>query len=147
MRDDKEGKRMILVDALTDALGRSDGQSIEEVKANLRDEGIDVDVAVKRLVASVQKVSMAAKRIQLDVARDKRREMESKRLNLKGKFVGWSRDEVLARIKEITRLSGPDVSIAYRDLEARSTEDLKSLLEDLEMARYRSECEKGNNDT
>lgn len=147
MRDDQKDKQMMLLDALTDALGRSDGQSIEEVRADLRDEGIDVDVAVKRLVASVQKISMAANRKQLNVARDKRREMESKRPGLIEEFAEWSRDEVLARIQEITRLSGLDVSVAYRDLEDRSTEDLKSLLEDLEMARHRSECEKGNNDT
>lgn len=50
-----------LLENLTDALGNSNGQSIEEVKAELKDEGIDVDAAVTRLKDARLNISMMAK--------------------------------------------------------------------------------------
>ena len=38
-----------LIDTLSDALGRSDGQTVEEIKAELEEEGIDVEASIKRL--------------------------------------------------------------------------------------------------
>lgn len=48
------------VDALTDALGSSEGQSLNEVKEDLQDEGIDVEASVKSLMESVKMISMTA---------------------------------------------------------------------------------------
>ena len=53
-------KKFILLDALTDALGRSEGQSLNEVKEDLQDEGIDVEASVKSLMESVKMISMTA---------------------------------------------------------------------------------------
>jgi len=139
MSIDKE-KYMKTMDALTDALGRSEGQTVEDIKDELRDGGIDVDSALARLKKAQLSISMAAKRLALDAARDKRLELVQKGHKFIGEFSDWSRDQIMARIKE---LSGPKVGLAYRDLDAMGTEEIISILEDLEMAHYRRNLEEG----
>lgn len=140
MSIDKE-KYMKTLDALTDALGRSEGQTVEDIKDELRGGGIDVDSALARLKKAQLSISMAAKRLALDAARDKRLELVQKGHEFIGKFSDWSRDQIMARIKE---LSGPKVGLAYRDLDAIGTEEIISILEDLEMAHYRRNLEEGS---
>lgn len=136
----------IFIDALADALGRSNEQSIDEVKEDLQNDGIDVEKTVKKLINMVQKISMTAKREQLDVAREKREKMESKKSFFANKFAEWNKEKVIAKIKEIASSLGTDVSIAYRDLDSKNTEDLKSLLEDMEMTKDQCEQEKDINE-
>lgn len=128
-------KYLKTLDTLTDALGRSEGQSIDEVKVELRDEGIDVDAALTRLKNVQQHISMVAKRSVLDTAREKRLKLVKKGHEFIGRFSDWTRDQIIERIKE---LSGPEAGLAYRDLEAMGTEEMASILEDLEMARRSS---------
>lgn len=128
-------KYLKTLDTLTDALGRSEGQSVDEVKVELRDEGIDVDAALIRLKNVQQHISMVAKRSVLDTAREKRLKLVKKGHEFIGRFSDWTRDQIIERIKE---LSGPEAGLAYRDLEAMGTEEMASILEDLEMARRSS---------
>lgn len=136
----------IFIDALTDALGRSYEQSIDEVKKDLQNDGIEVEKTVKKLINMVQEISMTAKREQLNVAREKRDKMELKKSFFANKFAEWNKEKVIAKIKEIASSLGTDVSIAYRDLDSRNTEDLKSLLEDMEMTKDQCEQEKDINE-
>lgn len=129
------------MDALTDALGRSEGQTVEDIKDELLDSGIDVDSALERLKKAQLSISMAAKRLALDAASDKRLELVQKGREFIGKFSDWSKDQIMARIKE---LSGPEGGLAYRDLDAMGTEEIISILEDLEMAHYRRNLEEGS---
>ena len=140
MSIDKE-KHMKTLDALTDALGRSEGQTVEDIKDELRDDGIDVDSALIRLKKAQLSISMAAKRSALDAARDKRLTLVQKGHKFIGKFSDWSRDQIMAKIKE---LSGPRVGLAYRELDSMGTEEIISILEDLEMAHYRRNLEEGS---
>ena len=128
-------KSLKTLDTLTDALGKSEGQSVDEVKAELRAEGIDVDAALTRLKNVQQHISMVAKRSVLDTAREKRLKLVKKGHEFIGRFSDWTRDQIIERIKE---LSGPEAGLAYRDLEAMGTEEMASILEDLEMARRSS---------
>ncbi len=146
MKEDEKEDCKIFIDALTDALGRSDEQSIEEVKNDLQDEGIDVDGTMKKLITMVNNTSMAAKRKQLDIAKERRHIMESKKLNIINKFDNWTRDQILSRIKDISSLLDVEVSVAYRDLDSINTDNLKSLLEDMEIAKQKYECEKDSNE-
>lgn len=146
MKEDKKVNGKIFIDALTDALGRSDEQSIEEVKNDLRDEGIEVEETMEKLITMVKNISMAAKRKQLDIAKEKRQITESKKLDFVSKFNEWTKDEILSRIKEISSLMGTNVSVAYRDLDSTNIDDLKSLLEDMEIAKQQYECEKDSNE-
>ena len=146
MKEDKKEDSKIFMDALTDALGRSDEQSIEEVKNDLREEGIEVEKTMKKLITMVKNTSMTAKRKQLDIARDSRHKTESKKLDFVSKFNDWTRDEILSRIKEISSLLGDNVSVAYRELDSKNTDDLKILLEDLEITKQQYGCEKDSNE-
>ena len=133
-------KYLNTLDTLTDALGRSDEQSTEEVLADIRDEGIDVDAVLARLKKARLSISMEAKRSALDSAKEKRLNLVEKGHEFIGRFSDWTREQILARIK---KLSGPEAGLAYRDLEAMGTEEMASILEDLEMA-YRSAMEEGD---
>jgi hypothetical protein len=124
-------KYLETLDTLTDAFGRSDEQSIEEVLADIRDEGIDVDAALARLKKAQLNIAMEAKRSVLDSAREKRLKLGEKVPEFIGKFSDWTSEQILARIKE---LGGLEAGLAYRDLETMGTEEMTSILEDLEMA-------------
>ncbi len=50
-----------LIVSLCDALGDSEGQTIEEVKAEIREEGVDVEVAMEEAKAWVKKCSEASR--------------------------------------------------------------------------------------
>ena len=142
MKEDKKEKLEIFIDTLTDTLGRSDGQSIEEVKNDLREERIDVDATINKLSNMVLNASKVARRKQLDLAKEKRQEMESKKINIISKFDKWTKEEIISKIKETAALLGSSVSVSYRDLDSQNTEDLKSLLEDIEIARQHYENKK-----
>ncbi|MFH0812010.1 MAG: hypothetical protein V2A69_04120 [Pseudomonadota bacterium] len=146
MKEDERKKKFILLDALTDALGRSEGQSLEEVKEDLQNEGIDVDASVRSLMESVKVISMTARRSQMDLAREKRIAAESKQQSFIGKYARWTRDQILARIVDITAEPGLKALVSHRDLESKSTEDLISLLEDMELAKENGEGGNGNNE-
>lgn len=133
-------KNIKILDSLTDALGMSDGQSSEEIKADIGDEGIDVDAALARLKSAQMSISMAAKRSVLDAARETRLKLVKKGHEFIGRFSDWTKDQILERIKE---LGGPAVGLAYRDLEAMGKEEMASVLEDLEMA-HRSAMEESD---
>lgn len=133
-------KYLETLDTLTDALGRSDEQSTEEVLADIRDEGIDVEAALTRLKKVRLSIAMEAKRSVLDLAREKRLKLVERGHEFIGKFSDWTREQILARIKE---LSGQEAGLAYRDLEAMGTEEMASILEDLEMA-HRSAMGEGH---
>lgn len=49
------------MDTLTDALGMSEGESVEEINEELRDDGIDVDGILIRLKRAQKNISMTAK--------------------------------------------------------------------------------------
>lgn len=146
MGTNEKEKHMMILDALTDTLGRSEDQSVEEIKAELREEGVDVDSSLDRLKKIQQNISMEAKRSALDTAMEKRLEFEKKRPDIIGKFIGWTREQLLDRFNELIELSDFDFGIAHRDLESKETEDIKSILEDLELAYYRQKLEKDIDD-
>lgn len=129
--DINKAKYLKILDTLTDALGRSSDQSTEEVMADIRDEGINVDDALARLKKARLSISMEAKRSTLDSAREKRLKLVEKGHDFIGMFRDWTREQIIARIKE---LSGPEAGLAYRDLETIGIEEMISILEDLEMA-------------
>lgn len=128
-------KDIQLIDALTDALGRSEGQSIDEIKKDLELEGVDFNSSMERLMEGVHMASIAAKRSALDQAQAERTKMESKRSDIPGKFASWTKDELIKKIKEMISPQGIPATASYRDLESKSTEDLASLLEDLVSAK------------
>jgi len=123
------------LDALTDALGRSDGQSPEEIAEELASEGIDLNASIKRLMEAVHKSSKASKRQSLDQAREERLKRDASGSTYFSKFADWTREQLLERLGKILSDRPVAISASFRDLESRSNKDLASLLEDLEQAK------------
>jgi len=135
MGTDDRNKIISFLDSLTDAIGNSEGQTIEEVIRELKEEGFDHDASMKRLYAVVQQASQEAKRKQLTTAREKRLAMEAKRSTYASKFAGWAKDKLIERINELMSTAGPSIAVSYRDLSSKSEADLIAILEDLQVAK------------
>jgi hypothetical protein len=139
--EDKE-KTMAFFDALTDALGDSEGVSKEEIVSDLKEEGIDVDASAKRILAMVEHASQKAKRQQLDFAREERLALESKKPTRLGEFLDWTKEQIIEKIHELLPTRDPLASVSYRDLKSKSQEDLAALLEDLITAKKMADQER-----
>ena len=138
-----KGKYMGILDALTDALGISEGQTPDEIKEELRSNGVDVDTKIGRLLKAQQSIAMADRRAALDRAREQRLEVEKTSEGVTGRFRDWSREQVFERFRELIQSGTPEAAVAYRDLEAMGTEDLKSILEDLELTIVHRKLKEG----
>jgi hypothetical protein len=134
----KKRKQLEILDTLTDALGRSDDQSVQEIKDELIDDGIDVDAALSRLKMARTNISMAAKRSALDTAKKERLSLTERSHEVVGRFKDWTREQIMDRLHQF---SGPEAGFAYRDLETMGIEEMKALLEDLELAKASSQDE------
>jgi hypothetical protein len=141
----EKDKYMKTLETLTEFLGSSEEQSAEEIKKELREESEKVDVILESLKQTQKKISMAAKRSVLDIAREKRLELENLGNPFVGRFRDWSRKQIIDRIKELSEINGPMVTVAYRELEFMGDETIGSMLEDLELTHYRRSLEKGDN--
>ncbi len=141
-----EGIEKILsfLDALTDALGESEGVPKEDIIADLKDEGIDVDVALKRIQTMVEHASQKAKRQQLEIAREKRLALEAEKPARLTEFLDWTKEQTIEKISELIPSIGPLASVSYRELESKSQEDLAALLEDLITSKEMEEQENPN---
>ncbi len=139
MGTDEGSKIIYFLDTLTDAIGNSEGVSVEEVIKDLKEEGFDYDISLKRLYAVVQEASQEAKRNQLVKARERRLVMEAKRSTFLGRFVGWAREKLIERINELASSGEPSIAFSYRDLSSKSEADLAAILEDLEFAKEMEE--------
>jgi len=139
-----KAKIMGILDALTDALGISEDQTPDEIKEELRADGVDVEAEIGRLLKAQQSNAMAARRVVLDRAREQRAELEMKGEEVTGKFRDWSLEQILERFRELIKPGMPEAAIAYRDLETMGTEELKSILEDLELTIARRKLKEGD---
>lgn len=141
-----EGKEKILsfLDALTDALGETEGVRKEDIIADLKDEGTDVDVALKRIQTMVEHASQKAKRQQLEIAREKRLALEAEKPARLTEFLDWTKEQIIEKISELIPSIGPLASVSYRELESKSQEDLAALLEDLITTKEMEEQENPN---
>jgi hypothetical protein len=122
-----------------DAISNTEGESIEEVKKDLTEMGIDVPSAMKVLMGRVREISKAARRSELVLAGERRLAAEQARPSFFGRFTAWTREQVEARIRELAAPGVLDAAFSFRDLQERSEEDLKTLLEDLETAKWRKD--------
>jgi len=131
----EEKRYLEMLDALTESLGSSEDQSLEEVTEELIAEGIDVDASISRLMQTVGKCTKAARRQALDRAREERLRTEQRSSALAIEFANLSKARLLKMIREIMSAMPDALSLSFRDLESKSDEDLASILEDLELAK------------
>lgn len=121
------------IETLTDALGRSDNQSLEEVVIDLKENGIDVDASMKRMLSSLAQASQRVKIMKLDIARDERLKAKENDVRIMDSFTDWSKEMILDRINDIFVNNQGLVGVAYRELVNKDVDDLRSLLQDLEI--------------
>ncbi|MEE9914014.1 MAG: hypothetical protein K4571_20065 [Deltaproteobacteria bacterium] len=134
-KSDEIRKSLIFIKSMADAMSECDDLSAEEIKEELKADGLDLDASVNSLMDFVRTCTMDAKRASLDRAAEARKIMEVKGQNSFGKFLNYSREQLLASIKSLITSSEAATSLAYRELDGKSQEDLVSLLEDLEAAK------------
>ncbi|OPY84739.1 MAG: hypothetical protein A4E71_02509 [Smithella sp. PtaU1.Bin162] len=133
-KDNEMKKNLIFIQAMADAISECDDLSDKEIKDEFRADGLDLDASVNNLMAFVKNCTMDAKRKALDMAAETRKTLEAKDKNGFGKFLNYSKDQIIANIKSLIESSGATASLAYRNLDGKSQEDLASILEDLESA-------------
>jgi hypothetical protein len=141
--EDKE-KVISFLDALTDALGESEGVSKEDIITDMKEEGIDVDAAVQRIQAIVEHASRKAKRQQLEIARERRLALEAEKPARLAEFLGWTKEQIIEKINAFIASRGPLATVSYRELESKSQEDLAALLEDMITTKEMEEKENQN---
>ncbi|MFC1833646.1 hypothetical protein ACFL2Q_02785 [Thermodesulfobacteriota bacterium] len=132
---DKTNDLMDILDKLAEALGDSDGQSLEEIQKDIEEEGVDYKAVMGRLTESVEVRLNELRRRTLDQARDNRIRTESVLERIRMEFATLSLSEKLARLKDLADTGHLSPSIAYRDLSHENDEDLASIYEDAELAR------------
>ncbi len=122
------------MDTLFSGLGSSDGQSFEVVKRELVEEGIDLTSILKRLKNNVQQHSQSANIQRLNLARENRLNAMTECHSIASSISNWGRERITQEIEKLSNLLGSELSVSYRDLSKSTTEDLKTLLLDLELA-------------
>lgn len=140
MSIDKKLEYIKLLDKLSETIGESEGQSPNEIRDELQEEGFDIVSAEAGFLEFQQNLSMAAKRQALDDAEQERTLFESKMQSIKEKIKGWTKDQVLDRFKDLSN-NDPKLVVAYRDLEDKKDEDIKEILIDIERAQLMAKNE------
>jgi len=122
------------LDSLFSGLGNSEGQMLSEVKAELTEDGIDLEPILRNLKKKVQQCTQLANKKRLDIARENRLNATSECHSIANSISSWSREKILKEIEKVALLVGPELNISFRDLNESTTEDLKTLLLDLELS-------------
>jgi len=122
-----------LLDTLTTALGSSDNQALDEVISDLKEDGVDVDASMKRMMHSLDEMFRRAKVNRLDCAKEERLKAKINDDNIIGRFTDWSKEMLIDKINEIVAGNQGLIGFAYRELVKKEVEDLRALLQDLEI--------------
>lgn len=115
-----------LSNLLSDPEENQEGQTVEEIKKELAEEGIDVDQMVSDVTSMIAKMQVERR---LDAAREKRAVFDRLSKIKKGLCEKGNVKEELAKILQGFQ---PQLSAVYfRKLEEAKEEDLAAILEDL----------------
>lgn len=136
MSTDKKLEYIKMLDKLSETFGESDEQTPNEVREELREEGLDIDSAEARLMDFQRKMRMAALAQPLDEAKREREEQESKYQKIYERLKCWTDEQIIARIKDLAQ-QNPDLSVAYREYKngkADGMDELRELLTDIMIA-------------
>ena len=144
MSTNKCHENLIFLKDLFESLADSADMSTDDIKEELRTDGIDPDAALKRLMSAVEQASADSKKSVLDLAREERLRQQVSFKKTIDNFKNWSKEQLLAKIKKISLQGGGMPAASYRGLEEQTEENLRALLEDLEILRKRDSTESGH---
>lgn len=133
---------MEILDNLAIALGDSEGQTPEEIRRDIEDEGFQYQQMMSRLKENVNIQLNQLRRSALDEARQQRLRTDSSFRAKLAEFAGLGREKKLAGLKDLLDQGFLAPTLAYRDLSEESEQDLVSLYEDAELARLIAEQRK-----
>ena len=122
-----------LLETVFDSLGRSDDQNLDEVKSDLQEMGIDADAATQRMMAAMKASYQRAKLKRLDAAREQRLAELGQEAGILERFKDWTREMIIERLEQVFSAHPSQVGFAYRDLDGKDDDDLRALLQDLEI--------------
>jgi hypothetical protein len=126
---------MDILDKLAEALGDSQGQTLEDIKKDIEEEGVDYKAAMKRLRDRLKEELNKLRRTALDQARNRRIYTATALKDRLAEFAALSREEKLSRLKDLIDGGFMAPKVAYRDFTSADEEDLGSIYEDAELAR------------
>jgi len=144
VRTDKHHKNLSFLNSLFESLGDSSDMSTDDIREELRADGIDPDAAVQRLMGVVKQASADSRRSALDQARKERLKQQDSIKKTVGKFKDWSREQLMNRIRGLAGEGGLQAEASYRELENQTDDNLRALLEDLEMLKKRGSIDPDN---
>jgi 5'-3' exonuclease len=136
MSTDKKLEYIKLLDKLSETFGESEGQSPDEIRAELSEDGFDIDSAEAEMMRFQQDVAMAAKMQTMEEAKRQRENLAAKQKEIMDKIKSWTSEQIIEKIKGITN-NEPDLVVAYRDLDREKDgdiEEIKAILIDIELA-------------
>lgn len=145
MATDIKLEHIQLLDMLSETFGESEGQSPDEIRKELREEGLDIDSVESELMYFRQEISMAARSSALDEAKNEREKLLARKKEIMDKIKHWTKEQIRERLEEILKAE-PDAAVAYRNLETDKEEDLKTILADIELARLTEKEYKNDNE-
>lgn len=137
-------KDLIYLKDVFESLADSGDMTTDDIKEELRTGGVDPDAALKRLMTAVEQASADSKKSVLDLARDERLRQQTNIKKTIDSFKNWSKEQLLNKIKEISLQGDTMPAASYRELEKQTEENLRALLEDLEMLRKRGSTDAGH---
>jgi uncharacterized protein (DUF2461 family) len=107
--------------------------STDDIKEELRADGVEPDEALQRLMRVVTQASADSRKSALDRAREKRLKEQDRVKKTIGKFKDWTREQLLDKIRTLSGEHGLQAAASYRELGEQTEDNLRALLEDLEM--------------
>ncbi len=128
-KEDKETKESIrFLDRLTDFLGTSEEQTKEEVKAELREQGVDIDRMLVRGKEMIRQ-TIAAKKLQWMQDAALIREQMRKQIEADKSEVPKDMQTIKEKIKEWLGLGEqqPEALVFFRNFEKLNDDDLREL--------------------
>ena len=144
MSTDNYHNDLSFLNNLFESLGDNNDMSTDEIKEEMRADGVDPDAAIQRLMKGVKQASADSRKSVLDLAREKRLKQQGSIKETIGKFKGWDREHLLAKIRALVAESGMQAAASYRELGEQTDDNLRALLEDLEMLQERNSTDPNN---
>jgi hypothetical protein len=122
-----------LLDRLNEFLMERPEESVEELRARLKGEGVDPDRVIQRVRQLVDTTMKRSRLAWREKARQERLGLAEGLASVRS-FGQWTREQMLARARDI--LAGSrgvqPANAHFRNFERMTDEDLRSLLEDFE---------------
>ena len=109
-------------------------QSTAELKSELEREGIDINKVIKNAKQIVNRKLTEERLDWQERARERRESILNKVSTMASAIKGeLSKSQLIDRIRELSQTTNSDVSLAYRNLEEMTEDDLRDALKELEI--------------